>query len=428
MTETPTAGSNRHPESCFNLIDFCPNYRRRPQAWFLIPKYQTLSDLFEQINKWLESHPEWIVVSVESIIYDPDSGFGNEISVSIGSLAKKGIKGIRLWLTPNKNGQPFQKLGLINVVPKLNGNNINGSNGRTVWSPNGHETIEEMVIRVNNLLHKKPIQGKIISVETVSIPVTGKWEIDTESSEFYRDSSSFAQTLRIYYEYGETCMEEIGLKDFVPSSSSWDSPLAPPDYESFASLFTRASQWFRDQPSHYRYLNCQSVEVPLMSKTNSDCKHPIDSNLSLLIPGKAEFSLKFIRLAYAVPTRGISVESIKHPEIVLNCKIFVPIRHKTSNQYETVAATKRKMEAWLTITGARVLSAETTFLKLSYCNSSIAANVDSCLTSLCNRPNDSHHIVTYRVYLDGHYVEPPTRLLPSFDNELSNDESNCCIS
>lgn len=84
---------------------------------------------------------------------------------------------------------------------------------------------------------------------------------------------------------------------------------------------------------------------------NSDCKHPIDSNLSLLIPGKAEFSLKFIRLAYAVPTRGISVESIKHPEIVLNCKIFVPIRHKTSNQYETVAATKRKMEAWLTITG-----------------------------------------------------------------------------
>ena len=110
------------------------------------------------------------------------------------------------------------------------------------------------------------LKGKIISVETVSIPVTGKWEIDTESSEYNRDSTSYAQTLRIYYEFGEPCKEEIGLKDFIPTSSTWDSPMAPLDYESFASLFTRASQWFRDQPKHYRYLNCQSVEVPLIPK------------------------------------------------------------------------------------------------------------------------------------------------------------------
>lgn len=90
--------------------------------------------------------------------------------------------------------------------------------------------------------------------------------------------------------------------------------------------------------------------------TEYGAKSPINSNSSLLSPKGSEFSLKFIRLAYSLP-----VEANKPPEmidgnrnvqeIVLNCKIFVPTRLKSTNQYETVAATKRKMEAWLTITG-----------------------------------------------------------------------------
>lgn len=98
------------------------------------------------------------------------------------------------------------------------------------------------------------------------IPVTGKWDIDTEASEYFRDANQYVQTLRIYHEQGSPVRQEIGLKDFIPSSISWDSPLAPPNYESFASLFTRASQWFRDQASSHRYLNCQSVEMPLLNR------------------------------------------------------------------------------------------------------------------------------------------------------------------
>ena len=66
------------------------------------------------------------------------------------------------------------------------------------------------------------------------------------------------------------------------------------------------------------------------------------------------------------------------------------------------------------------MSSETTIITIPYSSSSIVAAVDSCLKT--NSSVLGHYLVVFRIYLDGHYLEPPARLLPS--NYLSDSEEN----
>lgn len=82
----------------------------------------------------------------------------------------------------------------------------------------------------------------------------------------------------------------------------------------------------------------------------------------------------------------------------------------------------------MTLLGARILSAETTVITIPYSSSSIATTVDSCLKS--NTPVLGHYLVVYRIYLDGHYLEPPARLLPInliTDVEENQNDSQCSL-
>jgi hypothetical protein len=102
-----------------------------------------------------------------------------------------------------------------------------------------------------------------------------------------------------------------------------------------------------------------------------------------------DFDLKFMRIAISKPT-GIGPEKYflqKTEAFILNCKIFVPAKlvtlsssgSATSTEYENVNATKRKMQAWIQTTGAKVLGCQTAVVKLPYSTSSLAASVDSAV-------------------------------------------------
>ena len=86
----------------------------------------------------------------------------------------------------------------------------------------------------------------------------------------------------------------------------------------------------------------------------------VDSCRTFFPPMSSEFSLKFIRLAFARPAEFGPEKffPITREPIVLNCKVFVPatIVSPTSQnvydfRYEDLSSLKRKMSAWLQTTG-----------------------------------------------------------------------------
>ena len=147
-----------------------------------------------------------------------------------------------------------------------------------------------------------------MNVETVSIPIEGNnWSVDTECS-FWSDNQQQKCDnifiLRIYFEYGTTTREHLEIVDFLPRCFTWDSPLAVPNYESFSSLLTRASQWLREQSSGVRFCSCQTIEIPF------------ERARELWIFLK-KFSDQFIRLADLKVDNGNAIE-----KLIENRKMF----------------------------------------------------------------------------------------------------------
>ncbi|CAG2176167.1 unnamed protein product, partial [Oppiella nova] len=281
--------------------------------------------------------------------------------------------------------------------------------------------------------------GRVLSVETVPIPVEcNNWSVDTEQSYWsdeHQKNNNMVFILRIYFEYGNTTREQLEIIDFIPRVQIWDAPLAVPIYESFSSLLKRSSDWLRDQAPGLRFLSCTTVDAPIDYAFNAESiKENLNSNQSSIdsrkmfysknnstsatgattgpsTPDKVnplltnEFSLKFLRLAVARPQEACPESHFppNRDSVILNCKIFVPTKlanalNTNAPDYETVSTSKRKIEAWLMATGAKILSAETTVISIPFSSSSIATTVDSCLKS--NSQVLGHYLTIYRIYLD----------------------------
>ncbi|XP_054167426.1 probable serine/threonine-protein kinase DDB_G0276181 [Oppia nitens] len=511
---TSVSSKTGQPFGSFTFIDFCPQYRRKPDSWFFQADYQTFSEVFHQINEWLSDNPKWQVKTAETLIYDSTNGFGQRLPFFAGKQLKRNLRGIRLWLIPRQPHQRNspQKIGCINVVPRIkitnnnnnnnNNNNINNINinntddtdksdilstdlnldnididSETQSSPPidiinestqssllsskpVYESLDEMLVRVNDLFATKPLEGRILSVETVPIPVEStNWSVNTETSYWsydYQKNNNTVYILRIYFEYGNPAYERLEIIDFIPKVQIWDTPLAVPVYESFSSLLSRSSQWLRNESQNIRFLSSNTVETPIDYAFNTESikenlnedNDSIDSrkmfyinnnnnNNSLVTGGDKpngvvtnEFSLKFLRLAVAKQQQQEPCPDSS--PVILNCKIFVPTKianplNTNSPEFESVTSSKRKIEAWLMATGAHVLSAETTVISIPFSSSSIATTVDSCLKS--NLSVAGHHLTIYRIYLDGHCLEPPARLLPLNlnDDKNNNNQHDSCI-
>ncbi|CAG2104458.1 unnamed protein product [Medioppia subpectinata] len=116
--------------------------------------------------------------------------------------------------------------------------NTSGTQSSFLSSKPIYETLDEMLVRVNDLFDKKPINGRVLSVETVPIPVEcNNFSVDTEQS-YWSDecqkNNNSVFILRIYFEYGNTARERLEIIDFIPRVQIWDAPLAVPIYESFS--------------------------------------------------------------------------------------------------------------------------------------------------------------------------------------------------
>ncbi|XP_017482870.1 PREDICTED: uncharacterized protein LOC108371776 [Rhagoletis zephyria] len=115
------------------------------------------------------------------------------------------------------------------------------------------------------------------------------------------------------------------------------------------------------------------------------------------------FLAKFVRIAIAKTTEGSGSSA---PSPLLNCKIFVPVKKngsEPSSPDHEMQTLKDAVQSWFAKTEAKVLSVETETISSAITWTSSTTLIDTCL-SLNKFPCDQ--LIVFKVYIDGHYVEP----------------------
>ncbi|CAG2122036.1 unnamed protein product [Medioppia subpectinata] len=90
-----TTGSSAKLNGCFTFIDFCPEYRRKPDSWFFQADYESFSEIFHKVNEWLNDNHKWEVKTAETLIYDSTTGFGQKLPFFAGKQVKRNLRGVR---------------------------------------------------------------------------------------------------------------------------------------------------------------------------------------------------------------------------------------------------------------------------------------------------------------------------------------------
>lgn len=77
------------------------------------------------------------------------------------------------------------------------------------FSGTKHESLDDVVNRVNGKIRQGQLEGRLITIETLQCDAGLDWSVDPDVSlSFFSSKSVFI--LRIFYEQGPACEEEIG--------------------------------------------------------------------------------------------------------------------------------------------------------------------------------------------------------------------------
>lgn len=112
---------------------------------------ESLCDLFARVNLWLLENRFWRAVSIETLLFEPNTMF-NVSSSSVESVfLPQYARGLRVWLETATGLTPVpQRVSCINVVPRKL---------KLARNTERYETIDEMLTRLNELLIVRPIEG-----------------------------------------------------------------------------------------------------------------------------------------------------------------------------------------------------------------------------------------------------------------------------
>ncbi|KAI2803054.1 hypothetical protein BLOT_007177, partial [Blomia tropicalis] len=418
------------------FIDFNP-YIRRSYVKSLFTKQETYGELVDRVNQWLLEHPQWEAKTIESIRFEPENNFNKSIvsrtNTNIKTDQQKGKKyfAIRMWLCPRQDQQqPIQRLKVLNIIPKIK---ITGcdhqqfiekkqqmKNSFSSLNVPSFETIEEVVPHLNKLLKSNPYFGQILNIETISMPVpTDRWSVDIDVLEQPPPNEygykGVLNILRIHFNERLFMNETVEILDFVPKMETWNAPMAVPNLESFTSVLKRASYTLRNRSDNFRFLSCNTICCPTNNLSpNEDCSNFIDPKRTFYSNSEwfdsQSFNGKYIRIAIAVDNQQNNKREedsnnnlVLNP--VLNCKIFVPVRKSPIELFdpEEMEFIKKEIQIWFRKTHAKILSIETEIISSSITWTSSTTLIDSCLNL---NKNQSDILVVFKVYIDGHFIEP----------------------
>ncbi|OQR74483.1 hypothetical protein BIW11_09036 [Tropilaelaps mercedesae] len=410
------------------FVDFLPKCLSSGGV-FSQPAFEPFRYLVYRANEWLREHPEWEVKTCESVEFKTNSEVINTERMTyfeFGEQSTRYVRSLRMWLVPRMDtSRPPQQIDYSDLIPQQTGHA--GLFGMPTF-----ESLHQVLERYNFNSRSKPPPGRVITVETqeMKIPTYSSFDPDrTYWCEHGGRSKHYVFLVRVFFELqpgGYGIPEEIGVADFVPQSLSSGGLFSTPQFEAFSSVVDRSSTWCSQQIA-LRFCNAQSIEIKLKSG-----RAVVDTQRMCYTEHaeRSTFYVRILRIAYAKSPRSTApLEGLPppcgplSPPLQLRCKTFVPAqltRGFLVPEFESLSATKRRVEAWISATGARVLSSETVAMRL-YTGGEAQPGVESSFSY--NASRNEYWIYVIRVYLDGVYHEPPSEMLPDLPNV---QEVGCC--
>ncbi|CAG0880495.1 unnamed protein product [Darwinula stevensoni] len=413
----PIAMESESVHRGLSYVDFIPE-RVEEGGFFSMPKYETFSVLMERGNDWLARNPSWETVTCESMEFKTTDRVQSERMTYYepGERRTAYVRCLRLWLRRRKdsNAAP-QQLHYVNCVPDLMDEKMFGG---PKFQP-----LNSMIDKMNEMLQKNPLPGKIITIETQEMKVgTYSGRLDPDRSYWIEHGDAqrlFVFVIRIFFEVGSTepgigDRQEIGLADFSPLCEGSGGMFSHPKFEQFSSLVERMTAWCQSQSS-IRISNVQSLEYKLKSGQ-------LDTQrTSYTEHGNATtYYVRILRVAYVR-----AGEARLHPYIV-TCRTFSPAQLDRGGmfavpEYESMSQTRDRIAAWVGVTGARLISAETSAIRM-FTGGEREMGPEATYTFNRGDANE-YWIYIIRLYLDGEYKEPPQELLPPIPQI---QEDSCC--
>ncbi|XP_064487176.1 uncharacterized protein LOC135399270 [Ornithodoros turicata] len=390
------------------FVDFLP-YCISSGGLFSTPTFEPFRVLINRANEWLKENPSWEVKTCESVEFKTSSEVVNTERMTYyeyGEQSTRYVRCLRLWLVPRLDqSRPPQQIEYCNLIPQQTGHT--GLFGMPTF-----ETLHEVLERYNFQVRYQPAPGRVLAVETQEMKIPSYSNFDPDRSywsEHGGRNRHFLFVIRVFFEVGTSGNEEIGAADFVPKCTSTGGLFSFPRYEPFSNVVARSSQWCSQQAS-LRFCNAQSLEIKLKSGATVDTQRMSFTEHA----ERSTFYVRVLRVAYTkepVPTaEGVLPPS---PPLHLQCKTFIPLQLTRGffvPEFESLSATKKRVEAWIRATGARVLSCETAAMRL-FANGKALTSIESSFT-YNNGNRNEYWIFILRLYLDGTYQEPPTGELP----------------
>ncbi|GAU96316.1 hypothetical protein RvY_07778 [Ramazzottius varieornatus] len=450
-------------------VDFIPGCTRAG-GFVHGPEFEGFPVVLQRANQWLQSSGHLEIRTCETVEFNTKSNgqitnLVESITTVAGETANRYVRALRLWMQPRSDGAVIvQQIGYYNILPSVS----------VGWvSASASERLDTLIAKTNTLFMTNPIQGRIITIETVTLKVkNGTTQPDvTAWTERGGVNEYYAHMLRIFFVMGPPAYETIGMADFVPGVLNEGSLFSRPKVETFPAVLGKVSSWLmQQQPLGFRLTNVQTLLYKQKWTTH------MDTLKMLYAEGEIHnYYVRYLRLAFVI-SNNAAMQSTA-PNVRLTCKLFVPGMLQPpgcchAGSYENQLQLRQRMDDWMKATAARIVAVETIQMRVF----SGAENTEgfdtmhtwNLVTTHVQQGgrghghgggfHEGHHgghahghhggyahghhhhttthhhkaseryLTLYRAYLDGFYSEPPGfPQLPSVEEYMRANASSCTI-
>ncbi|XP_074643257.1 uncharacterized protein LOC141900322 [Tubulanus polymorphus] len=284
--------------------------------------------------------------------------------------------------------------------------------------------MDRVMETINARLEKEPLDGQIVSIDTVVCKVDGQWWVET-NGDIDWDTCSWAdspdkhtfQFLRIFYQVGPTFKELIGFHDFVPDRLASKQSIfdKSPVYTEFPSLVQSARIWSKKEGETLRITNVQTLKTQY-DKTREkafDRRSRLLPDVPFTMNVEDLPSVSFLRVAYVIPIGPDKILPLNSP--FLSCKTFIPgSLPEDEGKYQSLHEVATYALAWLHATRSKVVCAEMfgPVRESSIKSCGLQATDTAVSSGEWSKDNNGHlqpldGLYCIRVYIDGVIREPP---------------------
>uniref|UniRef100_T1IY74 Uncharacterized protein n=1 Tax=Strigamia maritima TaxID=126957 RepID=T1IY74_STRMM len=374
-----------------------PNLEQGFCAVDILPKKSNnrFQNLIDSANEWLRANPEWKVKNCETIKYSSNVGGNPDTRKVTFSSDDTFMRCLRLWLVPQSVPSPISlQINYFNEIPSL---------VSTSKHPPIFEDLTILVKKLNDRLRFQPIDGRIVSVESVSVPVNvskhqSDW-IDPDKL-FFVECDVQVIMFRVFYICGPKSQNIIEIRDYTPKCI-YSGKYENVKHESFADLVQQAALACR---------GTQILNIQTLPKSEAN--------------GNSVAIIAFLRVVILIQSYSDPFSCFTNE---LMSKTFLPIqltrKVKVENwneppKFQSVQMTLKHINMWARENNVKLIAAETCAMQMY----PRVDDVNGPQSTDIYRSNDKNWIWIIRVFVDGIYPDPQLLMCPIAHRGWSNKQ------